>query len=213
VCAGLVEIRSGQRLDEYLERTVLGPLEMVDTGFMVPDSKIGRFAANYTRTPDKKLTLIDDPERSGYRKMPTFLSGGGGLVSTTLDYLRFAQMLANGGHFDGTRILGRKTVELMTTNHLPDNGELRSFAVSGAYGEVGFDGTGFGLTVAVGLGPARTQVIGSAGDFMWGGWASTIFWVDPTEDLVVVFMTPFGPSGTFNFRNPLKAPVYPAIVD
>jgi CubicO group peptidase (beta-lactamase class C family) len=101
----------------------------------------------------------------------------------------------------------------MTTNHLPDNGELRTFVVPGAYGEVGFEGTGFGLTVAIGLGPARTQVIGSAGDFMWGGWASTIFWVDPSEDLVVVFMTQFAPSGTFNFRSQLKALVYPAILD
>ncbi len=213
MCARLVEIISGQRFDEYLQRAVLGPLQMVDTGFMVPDTKIGRFAANYSRSPDKKLVLIDDPERSGFRKMPTFLSGGGGLVSSTMDYLRFAQMLANGGELDGTRVLGRKTVELMTTNHLPDNGELRTYAVPGAYGEVGFDGMGFGLTVAVGHGPARTQVIGSAGDFMWGGWASTIFWVDRNEDLVVVFMTQFAPSGTFNFRNQLKALVYPAIVD
>jgi CubicO group peptidase (beta-lactamase class C family) len=213
MCARLVEIISGQRFDEYLQRAVFGPLQMVDTGFMVPDTKIGRFAANYSRSPDKKLALVDDPDRSGFRKMPTFLSGGGGLVSTTMDYLRFAQMLANGGDLDGSRVLGRKTVELMTTNHLPDNGELRSFAIPGAYGEVGFDGTGFGLTVAVGLGPARTQVIGSAGDFMWGGWASTIFWVDPDEDLVVVFMTQFAPSGTFNFRSQLKALVYPAIVD
>jgi CubicO group peptidase (beta-lactamase class C family) len=213
MCARLVEIISGQRFDEYLQRAVFGPLQMVDTGFMVPDTKIGRFAANYSRSPDKKLALVDDPDRSGFRKMPTFLSGGGGLVSTTMDYLRFAQMLANGGDLDGSRVLGRKTVELMTTNHLPDNGELRSFVIPGAYGEVGFDGTGFGLTVAVGLGPARTQVIGSAGDFMWGGWASTIFWVDPDEDLVVVFMTQFAPSGTFNFRSQLKALVYPAIVD
>jgi CubicO group peptidase (beta-lactamase class C family) len=213
MCARLVEIISGQRFDEYLQRAVFGPLQMVDTGFMVPDTKIGRFAANYSRSPDKKLALVDDPDRSGFRKMPTFLSGGGGLVSTTMDYLRFAQMLANGGDLDGSRVLGRKTVELMTTNHLPDNGELRSFAIPGAYGEVGFDGTGFGLTVAVGLSPARTQVIGSAGDFMWGGWASTIFWVDPDEDLVVVFMTQFAPSGTFNFRSQLKALVYPAIVD
>jgi CubicO group peptidase (beta-lactamase class C family) len=213
MCARLVEIISGQRFDEYLQRAVFGPLGMVDTGFTVPDTKIDRFAANYSRTADKKLVLIDDPDRSGYRKMPSFLSGGGGLVSTTMDYLRFAQMLANGGELDGTRVLGRKTVELMTVNHLPDNGELRSFAVPGAYGEVGFDGTGFGLTVAIGLGPARSQVIGSAGDFMWGGWASTIFWVDPTEELVVVFMTQFAPSGTFNFRNQLKALVYPALVD
>jgi CubicO group peptidase (beta-lactamase class C family) len=192
---------------------VFDPLRMVDTGFMVPDEKIGRLSANYSRGADKRLVLIDDPERSGFRRMPTFLSGGGGLVSTIDDYLRFTQMLANGGELDGVRVLGRKTVELMSTNHLPDNGELRDFAVPGAYGEVGFEGTGFGLTVAVDLGPARSQVIGSAGDYMWGGWASTIFWIDPTEDLVVVFMTQFAPSGTFNFRNQLKSLVYPAIID
>ena len=186
---------------------------MADTGFMVPDDKIDRFAANYSRTAAKKLALVDDPERSAFRRMPTFLSGGGGMVSTSADYLRFTQMLANGGELDGVRVLGRKTVVLMSTNHLPGDGELRDFAVPGAYGEVGFDGSGFGLTVAVGLGPARTGVIGSAGDYMWGGWASTIFWIDPSEDLVVVFMTQFVPSGTFNFRNQLKALVYPAIVD
>ena len=145
--------------------------------------------------------------------MPTFLSGGGGLVSTTADYLRFAQMLLNGGELDGARVLGRKTVELMTTNHLPGGGELRPFALPGGYGEVGFDGIGFGLTMAVGLGPVATQAIGSAGEYMWGGAASTIFWVDPAEELVVVFMTQLMPSGTFNFRGQLKSLVYPAIVD
>jgi CubicO group peptidase (beta-lactamase class C family) len=213
ICGRLVEIISGQRFDEYLRSAIFEPLGMIDTGFMVPDSEIGRLAANYARTPDKRLVLADDPERSGFREMPSYLSGGGGLVSTTADYLRFCQMLANGGELDGVRILGRKTVELMSTNHLPGNGELSSFALPGGYGEVGFDGTGFGLTVAVGLGPARTQVIGSAGDYMWGGWASTIFWIDPSEDLAVVFMTQLVPSGTFNFRNQLKSLVYPAIVD
>jgi CubicO group peptidase (beta-lactamase class C family) len=141
------------------------------------------------------------------------LSGGGGLVSTTADYVRLAQMLANGGEIDGVRILGRKTVELMTCNHLPGGGELREFALPGGYGEVGFDGVGFGLTMAIGLGPAATQTIGTAGDYMWGGAASTIFWVDPVEDLVVVFMTQLMPSGTFNFRGQLKTMVYPAIID
>jgi CubicO group peptidase (beta-lactamase class C family) len=212
ICGRLVEIISGQRFDEYLQSALFDRLGMVDTGFMVPDDKIDRLSANYTRTADKRLVLVDDPERSGFRRMPTFLSGGGGLVSTTSDYLRFTQMLVNGGELDGVRILGRKTVELMATNHLPGNGELRDFAVPGAYGEVGFDGSGFGLTVAVGLGSARTQVIGSPGEFMWGGWASTAFWVDPSEELVVVFMTQLAPSGTFNFRNQLKALVYPSLL-
>ncbi|MGH3743381.1 MAG: serine hydrolase domain-containing protein, partial [Mycobacteriales bacterium] len=213
VCARLVEVLSGQPFDEYVRSTILEPLGMTDTGFHVPDGSSGRFAANYARSSRKELVLIDDPEASSYRTPPTFLSGGGGLVSTAPDYLRFAQMLANGGELDGRRILGRKTVELMTVNHLPGGGDMRQFALPGAYGEVGFDGMGFGLTMAVSQGPARTQVIGSAGEFMWGGAASTAFWVDPAEDLVVVFMTQLMPSGTFNFRGQLKSLVYPAIVD
>ena len=209
----LVEILSGQRFDEYLEAEIFGPLGMPDTGFRVPDDKIDRFAANYRRNAKKELVLLEDPLESGYRKPRSFLSGGGGLVSTTADYLRFCQMLLNGGELDGTRILGRKTVELMAMNHLPGGGELRQFALPDGYGEVGFDGMGFGLTMAVTLGPERTQVIGSPGEFMWGGAASTIFWVDPVEDLTVIFMTQLMPSGTFNFRGQLKTIVYPAIVD
>ena len=212
VCARLVEIISGQRFDEYLTQHVFGPLGMVDTGFSVPDSEIGRLAANYRRDANKRLELVDDPETSAYRQQPTFLSGGGGLVSTTEDYVRFCRMLAAGGELDGKRILGRKTVELMRTNHLPRAGELREFAEPGGYGEVGFDGMGFGLTMAVSLGPAANGVIGTPGEYMWGGAASTIFWIDPVEDLIVVFMTQFMPSGTFNFRGQLKTLVYPALV-
>ena len=213
ICGRLVEIISGQRFDDYLRQTLFQPLGMTDTGFAVPDEKANRFAACYWRDANKKLVLTDDPERSGYRTEPSFLSGGGGLVSTTTDYLRFCQMLLGGGELDGVRILGRKTIELMTANHLPGDGDLQSVAVPGGYGEVGFAGMGFGLTVAVAKAPALTQVIGSAGEFMWGGAASTIFWVDPAEDLTVVFMTQLLPSGTFNFRGQLKTLVYPAITD
>jgi CubicO group peptidase (beta-lactamase class C family) len=213
VCGRLVEIISGQRFDDYLRQTIFEPLGMNDTGFMVPDDKAHRFGACYRRDASKKLVLVDDPETSGYREEPTFLSGGGGLVSTTSDYLRFCQMLLDGGELDGVRILGRKTVELMSSNHLPGDGDLESFAMPGGYGEVGFAGMGFGLTVAVAKAPALTQVIGSPGEYMWGGAASTIFWVDPAEDLTVVFMTQLLPSGTFNFRGQLKTLVYPAITD
>lgn len=213
VCARLVEVISGQRFDEYLQEQLFDPLGMVDTGFHVPDASIERFAANYARNSRKELVLIDDPQESSYRQQPTFLSGGGGLVSTLPDYLRFCQMLAHGGELDGRRILGRKTVELMTVNHLTGGGHMSQFALHGGYGEVGFEGMGFGLTMAVGLGPAATGIIGSPGEFMWGGAASTAFWVDPVEDLVVVFMTQLMPSGTFNFRGQLKTLVYPAIVD
>jgi CubicO group peptidase (beta-lactamase class C family) len=213
VCGRLVEIISGQRFDDYLRQTLFEPLAMFDTGFAVPDEKADRFAACYRRDASKRLVLTDDPLRSGYRKEPSFLSGGGGLVATTADYLRFCQMLLNGGELDGVRILGRKTVELMASNHLPAGGDLQSVVMPGGYGEVGFAGMGFGLTVAVAMAPTVTQVIGSPGEYMWGGAASTIFWVDPAEDLTVVFMTQLLPSGTFNFRGQLKTLVYPAIAD
>ena len=213
VCARLVEIMSGQRFDDYLRQVIFEPLGMTDTGFMVPESKADRFAACYRRDAGKNLVLVDDPRTSGYLREPSFLSGGGGLVSTTGDYLRFCQMMLNGGELDGARILGRKTVELMTSNHLPPGRDLQSVALPGGYGEVGFPGMGFGLTVAVTGPPTATQVIGSTGEYMWGGAASTIFWVDPVEDLTVVFMTQLLPSGTFNFRGQLKALIYPAIND
>jgi CubicO group peptidase (beta-lactamase class C family) len=213
VCARLVEVLSGRRFGDYLRETIFEPLGMVDTGFCVPDEDIGRFAANYRRAEDKSLELIDDPLQSRYRRPPRFESGGGGLVSTMADYLRFCHMLVNGGELDGVRILSRKTVELMRTNHLPGAGSLREFALPGGYGEVGFDGMGFGLTVAVSQGPAPTQAVGSPGDFMWGGAASTIFWIDPVEEIACIFMTQLMPSGTFNFRGQLRNLVYGALAD
>jgi CubicO group peptidase (beta-lactamase class C family) len=122
-------------------------------------------------------------------------------------------MLVGGGEVDGVRILGRKTVDLMRANHLPGGGDLRQFALPGGYGEVGFEGMGFGLTVAVSKGPVATQGVGSTGEYMWGGFASTAFWVDPVEDVSVVFMTQLVPSGTFDFRGQLKSLVYGAMVD
>jgi CubicO group peptidase (beta-lactamase class C family) len=213
VCARLVEILSGERFDHFLAQRVFGPLGMVDTGFWVPEASADRLAASYGRNARKELVQVEDPAESIYLTPPAFLSGGGGLVSTTADYLRFCQMLLNGGELDGRRVLGRKTVELMTINHLPGGGQLADFALEGGYGEVGFDGMGFGLTMAVSAGPAQTGVIGSAGEYMWGGAASTAFWNDPAEELSVVFMTQLLPSGTFNFRGQLKTLVYPAIID
>jgi CubicO group peptidase (beta-lactamase class C family) len=134
-------------------------------------------------------------------------------VGTTGDYLRFVSMLVNGGELDGVRVLSRKTVELMRTNHLPGGGELSQFALPGGYGETGMTGTGFGLTVAIDLGPAASQRSGSAGSFSWGGAASTIFWIDPAEELAAVFMTQLIPSGAFDFRGQLQQIVYGAIAD
>lgn len=213
VCGRLVEIMTGRRLDQFMAEEIFAPLGMVDTAFHVSPEQADRFAACYGRNARKELVLVDDPRESTYLQPPTFLAGGGGLVSTMADYLRFCRMLLGGGELDGRRVLGRKTVELMTINHLPGNGSMAEFALPGGYGEVGFDGMGFGLGMAVSQGPAATGVIGSAGEFMWGGAASTLFWVDPAEELAVVFMTQLLPSGTFNFRGQLKALVYPAIAD
>jgi CubicO group peptidase (beta-lactamase class C family) len=210
-CGYLVEALSGKRFDVFLKEEIFEPLEMRDTAFSVPPEKVGRFAANYQRQPDKTLKLIDDPESSTYLKEPSFLSGGGGLTSTTADYLRFCEMLRRGGELDGVRILGSRTLRLMTQNHLKEGRDLTQMAI-GAFSETAQEGVGFGLGFAMTLGEVKAGVVG-AGDYYWGGAASTIFWVDPREDMVVIFMTQLMPSATFNFRGQLKSIIYAAIED
>ncbi|UCE85029.1 MAG: beta-lactamase family protein, partial [Deltaproteobacteria bacterium] len=141
VLGHLVEVLSGERLDAYLRRHVFEPLGMVDTGFHVPSDEVERFAACYDRGPGKKLRLQDDPQKSRYLAPPVFLSGGGGLVSTAADYLRFCRMLLSGGELDGVRLLGRKTLELMTRNHLPDGRDLADLSV-GIFSETRYEGVG-----------------------------------------------------------------------
>ena len=208
VCGHLVEALSGQPLDEYFQQHIFEPLSMTDTAFHVDPSKVSRFAANYERAPDKSLKLLDDPETSAYLGKPSFFSGGGGLTGTTRDYLRFAEMLRARGKLDGERIVGSRTLELMTRNHL-SGGDLSTMAV-GTFSETAYDGVGFGLGFAMSLDEVATGAMGE-GDYYWGGAASTIFWVDPKEDLVVVFMTQLMPSATFNFRGQLKNIIYSAI--
>jgi CubicO group peptidase (beta-lactamase class C family) len=212
VLGHLVEVLSGERFDEYLRRHIFEPLGMVDTGFHVPSDEVERFAACYDRGPGKQLRLQDDPETSRYLRPPAFLSGGGGLVSTAADYLRFCRMLSNGGELDGVRLLGRKTLELMTRNHLPDGRDLSDLSV-GIFSETRYEGVGFGLGFSVSVDPVKSQVLGSVGEYAWGGAASTAFWIDPSEELIVIFMTQFMPSHTFNFRGQLKSIVYSAIVE
>ncbi len=212
VCGYLVEALSGKRFDRYLQETIFEPLGMKDTAFFVPPEKADRFAANYQRQPDKTLQLIDDPEKSAYLQEPTFFSGGGGLTSTTADYLRFCEMLRRGGELDGERILGPRTIRLMARNHLAGGtGDLTKMAI-GAFSETAYEGVGFGLGFATTLSEVGAGTLG-AGDYYWGGAASTIFWVDPHEDLEVIFMTQLMPSATFNFRGQLKNIIYSAIVD
>ncbi|MEE4360860.1 MAG: serine hydrolase domain-containing protein [Pseudomonadales bacterium] len=210
VCGHLVEVMSGQRFDRFLKERIFDPLGMEDTFFQVPPEKLERFAANYERGADKQVRLLDDPMNSPYGREVTLLSGGGGLVSTAHDYLRFCRMLLGGGTLDGARIIGPKTLELMAANHLPNGDDLTRWA-RGTFSETTYEGYGFGLGFSVNLGAGATSSAGSAGEIAWGGAASTIFWVDPAEDLAVILMTQFMPSGTFNFRGQMKALVYPAI--
>jgi CubicO group peptidase (beta-lactamase class C family) len=200
---------SGQSYESFVRTRIFEPLRMTDTDFHVPASKASRFAACYSATPDGRMRLQDDPESSPYRTPPTFYSGGGGLVGTASDYLRFCRMLMNGGELDGTRLLSPKTVELMTANHLPRGRDLPEMALS-LFSEVTYAGVGFGLGFAVTTDPARTLIPGTAGDFSWGGMASTYFWIDPREQLIVIFMTQLMPSTTYPIRRELRTLVYSA---
>ena len=211
VCGALVEVISGVPYAQYLQDNIFGPLGMKDTAFYVAPDKVDRFAANYQRGPDKSLKLIDDPATSDFTKDPGFKSGGGGLTGTSADYLRFCEMLRRGGELDGARILGPRTIEVMHMNHLPGGKDLTQLAIGG-FSETANEGVGFGLGFASTMGQVQTGTLG-AGDYYWGGAASTIFWVDPKEDLSVVFMTQLMPSGTFNFRGQLKSIIYGAIID
>jgi len=161
------------------------------------------------RSMDKQVLLEDDPHTSHYRHKRNFFSGGGGLVGTTADYMAFCEMLRQGGQFDGYQLLGRRTLELMTANHLMGGRSLAQMAL-GAFSETANEGVGFGLGFASTLDEVASCTVG-AGDFYWGGRASTIFWVDPEEDLQVIFMTQLIPSSTFNFRGQLKNIVYGAL--
>ena len=210
----LVEVMSGQRFDDYLRTQIFEPLGMVDTTFLVPADKLGRFAANYTRLPGStEATLMDDPMDSAYARPRAMLSGGGGLVSTAADYFRFCEMLRRGGELDGKRLLGPRTVAYMTRNHLPDGRDLASLATAGSFSETRYEGFGFGLGFYVVIDPVRAQSPTSPGEYGWGGMASTAFWINPAEDLVVVFLTQLVPSTTFDFRGQLRAIVHAAIVD
>ncbi|MFP6802177.1 MAG: serine hydrolase domain-containing protein, partial [Pseudomonadales bacterium] len=202
VCGCLVEFISGVPFGQFLQERIFDPLGMTDTSFVVPEEKLDRLAANYERRADKTLKLLDDPMNSLYANPNRFPSGGGGLASTTADYGRFCEMLRGGGQLAGQRIIGGRTLKLMHRNHLPNGTDLGSIAM-GSFSETAYDGVGFGLGFASTLDDVAAGTIG-AGDYYWGGAASTIFWVDPVEDMFVIFMTQLMPSATFNFRGQIK---------
>ena len=188
VLGRLVEVLSDQSFDDFLQSKVLGPLGMKDTAFYVPEEKLDRLASVYG--PGNGIKKLDNADVNSYRRPKSFLSGGGGLVSTGPDYMRFCQMLLNGGGLDGVSILGRKTVELMTKNHLAD--ELRPFSVNGSSADES-KGCGFGLGFKVIMDQAQYGILGSEGSYSWGGAASTFFWIDPLEDLIAIWLTQFMP--------------------
>ncbi len=205
----LIEVLSGRSLPEYLQETLFEPLQMPDTGFEIRPGQVERFASCYERNPRKEVVLNDDGQASHYRKV-TFHSGGGGLVSTAADYYRFCQMLLNGGTLDGQRIIGSRTLDFMTRNHIPGGADMSAFA-TGSFSETIYQGVGFGLGFANKIDPVRNGYPASPGTFFWGGLASTLFWVDPAEELIVIFMTQLIPSSTFNFRGQLESLVYAAL--
>ena len=204
VVGRLVEVMSGQTLDAYLKERIFEPLGMTDTHFYLPKSKLDRFAALYRPDAHGKIELAEAPtaESRFVAEPHTYFSGAGGLVSTARDYFRFHQMMLNGGELDGARILGRKTVELMTANHTGDKG---IWLAGPGYG------FGLGYAVVTDLGPSGTPR--SEGSYYWGGAFGTIFWVDPSEELIGILMEQIRPYTHLNVRPDLATMTYQAIVD
>ena len=212
VCGYLIEVISGKTLDMFLEEEIFQPLGMSDTGFYVPSSKTQRLSSNYEYREGQEPILVDDANTGSYINPPTLFSGGGGLVSTLDDYMAFCKMVLGRGSLAGHRILSRKTLDLMSSNHLTNGKDLRSCAY-GRWSETSYTGVGFGLGFSVLLDPAASQVSGSKGELAWGGAASTAFWIDPLEDMAVVFLTQLLPSSTYNVRRELRSLVYSALSD
>ena len=210
VLGRVVEVVSGQPLDVFLRERILDPLGMDDTDFWVPEEKRDRFAELYYRNPaTRQATKMPAPALTS---RPTMLGGGGGLCGTAADYLRFAQMLLNRGELGGVRILGSRTVDYMTRNHLPGNADLEVYGRP-LFAETTFDGVGFGLGFSVVLDAAANRSPGTEGTYSWGGAASTIFWNDPAEELTALFLTQLLPSNTYPIRPQLQQLVYQALVD
>ena len=209
---------SGMPFEQFLKARIFDPLGMKDTDFHVPAEKAHRLAACYTvgqlggTAPTGELKLLDDPATSSFLSRPQFISGGGGLVSTAADYLTFCRALLGGGELGGVRLIGPKTLRLMASNHLPGGRELPEMSKS-MFSEAAYNGIGFGLGFQVTVDAARTMIAGSAGEFAWGGAASTAFWIDPAEELIAIFMTQVTPSSATPIRRELRTMIHAAIAD
>ena len=211
----LVEKLSGMSFGEFLRTRLFDPLGMKDTAFYVPPNDIERFTSCYQpETQGSGLRLQDDGRESTYAKPPMLESGGGGLVSTAHDYLRFCRMMLNGGTLDGVQILSPKTVALFSLNYLPDAREIADMALPGMFSESGYAGVGFSLGCGVNVNVAKTRLPGSLGEYFWGGAAATAFWIDPKEELTVVFMTQvIGSPARLTLRRDLRTLVYSAMTE
>ena len=211
VLGRLVEVISGQSLEQFFEERILGPLGMRDTAFRLRGDLGERLGALYVPGKDGQATRNDDFGNLLLGEI-SFLSGGGGLLSTTADYHRFTQMLLRGGELEGQRILGSRTVRRMATNSPPGGQDLKQFGIP-LFAEVGFDGQGFGLGFSVLQDPIAAGTLGTPGEYGWGGAASTAFWVDPAEEITAIFMTQLLPSSAYPIRTQLRQLVYSALVD
>ncbi len=213
VLGRVVEVVSGMPLDEFFRTRIFEPLGMVDTEFWVDESNVDRLAQLYMPNSESGQAMAVPPGVIfSPTEKPEVLQGGGGLAGTAADYMRFCHMLLNRGELDGVRLLGSRTVEYMAQNHLPGDADLEEFGRP-LFAETTFDGTGFGLGFATVMDPVANKVPRSAGEFFWGGLASTAFWVDPVEDICAVFLTQLMPSSTYPIREELRQLVHQALVD
>ncbi len=214
VLGRVVEVASGGGLDEFFADRVFGPLGMTETGFWLDDDQRDRLAALYTLGPERKAARLDSLGVVANHR-PTFLGGGGGLVSTAADYHRFTSMLlavpgSPAGELDGVRLLSPSTVSYMTSNHLPGGADLEAYGRP-LFAEAPFLGVGFGLGFAVVIDPVPGRTVGSAGEYSWGGAASTAFFVDPAAGLTASFFTQLLPSSAHPIRSQLRQLVYQAL--
>ncbi|MBT6313855.1 MAG: beta-lactamase family protein [Alphaproteobacteria bacterium] len=208
-----IEAVAGAPLDEVLRTRIFEPLGMNDTYFQLPAEKADRLTSLFTKQADGSRTETDPASaESSWVKPVTLFSGGGGLVSTASDYLKFCEMLRGLGAYEGTRVLGRKTAEYMMRNHLPGNADLTSMGQP-VFSETAYDGIGFSLAGSVVIDAAKAKALCSEGEFAWGGVASTGFWVDRAEGIVAIFMTQLMPSSSYPIRRELRSLVYQAITE